>query len=124
MFNVWDRIEENEFADVVTNALAEIFPTDPPRFLARTPHGYHDAVLIRDELLEAGFSSVVIETRAEHSHAASPRIQQWLIVRELFFVTKLRPEKREDWKPQPTTPHPRLRTDMATARSPPRFRHT
>ncbi len=74
LFNVWDRIEENEFADVVTNALAEIFPTDPPRFLARTPHGYHDAVLIRDELLEAGFSSVVIETRAEHSHAASPRI--------------------------------------------------
>src|SRR5512146_1561151 len=42
MFSVWDRIEENEFADVVTTALAAMFPEDPPRFLARTPHGYHD----------------------------------------------------------------------------------
>lgn len=41
LFNVWDRIEENEFADVVTTALASRFPDDPPRFLARTPHGYH-----------------------------------------------------------------------------------
>ena len=42
-FNVWDRIEENEFADDVTErARAGIFPDDPPRFLARTPHGYHD----------------------------------------------------------------------------------
>jgi len=41
-FNVWDRISENEFADVVTEAVAGLFPQDPPRFLARTPHGYHD----------------------------------------------------------------------------------
>src|SRR5690349_20774264 len=74
LFNVWDRIEENVFADDVTNALAEIFPSDPPRFLARTPHGYHDTALIRRELEEAGFSHVVIETRAEQSRAASPRI--------------------------------------------------
>jgi hypothetical protein len=65
LFNVWDRIEENVFADDVTNALAKIFPNDPPRFLARTPHGYHDTALIRSELEEAGFSRVVIETRAD-----------------------------------------------------------
>src|SRR5262245_50546014 len=41
-FNVWDRISENEFADVVTQALATLFPQDPPRFMARIPHGYHD----------------------------------------------------------------------------------
>jgi ubiquinone/menaquinone biosynthesis C-methylase UbiE len=74
LFNVWDRIEENVFADDVTNALAKIFPNDPPRFLARTPHGYHDAALIRSELEEAGFSRVVIETRAEQSRASSPRL--------------------------------------------------
>ena len=73
LFNVWDRIEENVFAYDVTNALAEVFPHDPPRFLARTPHGYHDPVLIRSELEKAGFSSVVIETRAEQSRASSPR---------------------------------------------------
>lgn len=74
LFNVWDRIEENVFADDVTNALARIFPDDPPRFLARTPHGYHDKVLIRRDLEDAGFSRVVIETRAEQSRASSPRL--------------------------------------------------
>jgi ubiquinone/menaquinone biosynthesis C-methylase UbiE len=74
LFSVWDRIEENIFADDVTNTLAEIFPNDPPRFLARTPYGYHDTALIRRELEEAGFSRVVIETRAEQSRAPSARL--------------------------------------------------
>ena len=74
LFSVWDRIEANVFADDVTNALAELFPDDPPRFLARTPHGYHDTGLIRRELEDAGFSGVAIETRAERSRAASPRV--------------------------------------------------
>jgi ubiquinone/menaquinone biosynthesis C-methylase UbiE len=74
LFNVWDRIEENIFANDVTNALARIFPNDPPRFLARTPHGYHDKDLIRGDLQAAGFSDVAIETRAEQSRASSPRI--------------------------------------------------
>src|SRR4029453_4125428 len=30
LFNVWDRIEENIFANDVTDALAEFFPTDAP----------------------------------------------------------------------------------------------
>ena len=72
LFNVWDSIEENVFADDVTKALAKVFPNDPPRFLARTPHGYHDTVLIRSELEKAGFSRVKIETRAEQSRASSP----------------------------------------------------
>lgn len=53
---------------------AKIFPNDPPRFLARTPNGYHDTAPIRGELEDAGFSCVVIETRAEHSRASSPRL--------------------------------------------------
>ena len=74
LFNVWDRIEENVFADDVTKALAELFPNDPPRFLARTPHGYHDTAVIRRELEDAGFSRVVIETKAEQSRASSPGV--------------------------------------------------
>ena len=73
VFNVWDRIEENVFADDVTNALAELFPNDPPRFLARTPHGYHDTALIRSDLAKAGFSDVVIVTMEAQSRAPSPR---------------------------------------------------
>jgi ubiquinone/menaquinone biosynthesis C-methylase UbiE len=73
VFNVWDRIEENVFANDVTESLAELFPDNPPQFLARTPHGYHDVVLIRSELQAAGFSEVGIETRAEQSRAPSPQ---------------------------------------------------
>jgi SAM-dependent methyltransferase len=74
LFSVWDRIEENVFANDVTNALAEVFPEDPPRFLARTPHGYYDTALIRRDLEKAGFSRVAIDTRADQSRAASPRL--------------------------------------------------
>jgi ubiquinone/menaquinone biosynthesis C-methylase UbiE len=73
VFSVWDRIEENAFADEVTNAVAAVFPHDPPRFLARTPHGYHDIALIREELSRAGFADVEIETREEVSRAPSAR---------------------------------------------------
>ncbi len=57
LFNVWDRIETNEFADVVTQALADVFPHDPPRFLARTPHGCHDLAALARELARAGFEA-------------------------------------------------------------------
>lgn len=73
IFNVWDRIEENVFADDVTNAVATMFPHDPPRFLARTPHGYHDIALIREELSRAGFSDIEIETHEKVSRANSAR---------------------------------------------------
>jgi hypothetical protein len=58
----------------IESLVAKIFPDDPPRFLVRTPHGYHNTALIRRELEEAGFSRVVIETRAEQSRASSPRL--------------------------------------------------
>jgi SAM-dependent methyltransferase len=75
IFNAWDRIEENEFADVVTTALAAIFPADPPRFLARTPHGYHDRRTIEADLVKGGFSAAPrIDTIAARSRAASARV--------------------------------------------------
>ena len=75
VFNVWDRIEQNEFADEVTNALASLFPLDPPRFMARTPHGYHDPGVIQRDLAKGGFKAVPrIDTIAARSRAPSPRI--------------------------------------------------
>ena len=74
IFNVWDRIEDNEFADTVTNALVSVFPKDPPRFLARTPHGYHDRDAIVGDLANGGFSRLPrIDTVAARSQAKSPR---------------------------------------------------
>jgi ubiquinone/menaquinone biosynthesis C-methylase UbiE len=72
-FNVWDRISENEFADVVTEALAALFPHDPPRFMARTPHGYHDVEQIRQEVKAAGFGNASVDAVDRKSKASSSR---------------------------------------------------
>jgi SAM-dependent methyltransferase len=72
VFNVWDHIDSNEFASTVTDALATVFPDDPPVFMARTPHGYHDTDLIRADLVAAGFNSLLtIDTVPARSLAAS-----------------------------------------------------
>jgi SAM-dependent methyltransferase len=72
-FNVWGPIAENDFANVVTEAVAKIFPHDPPRFLARTPHGCHDAPRLSHELRAAGFENVSIDVVDATSTAPSPR---------------------------------------------------
>jgi SAM-dependent methyltransferase len=75
LFSVWDRIEDNEFADVITAELASLYPDDPPRFLARTPHGYADRRLIERDLSAAGFRSPVeFVTLPEPSRAATADI--------------------------------------------------
>lgn len=75
IFNVWDHIKENEFADTVTAALESLFPDDPPRFLARTPHGYFDAWTITRDLTTAGFTAAPdLSTVAARSRAESPRV--------------------------------------------------
>ena len=72
-FNVWDRIENNEFADTVTTSLTGLFPKDPPMFLARTPHGHYDVVKLKNELSAAGFSNVSADIVDFRSIATSPR---------------------------------------------------
>jgi SAM-dependent methyltransferase len=74
-FSVWDRIEENEFPHVVDQALERLYPEDPPRFMTRVPHGYHDLALIGRDLTAAGFQQPPeVTTIAERSRAASPAI--------------------------------------------------
>ena len=59
----------------MTTALESVFPKDPPRFMARTPHGYHDPRIIQRDLANGGFSAAPrIDTVAARSRAASPRI--------------------------------------------------
>ncbi len=74
IFNVWERLEQNEFADTVTTALASLFPEDPPRFLARVPYAYHEHAGIEHDLVTGGFSAPPeIITLAARSRAGSPR---------------------------------------------------
>ena len=74
VFSMWDRIEENDFAHVVTQSLADTFPRDPPDFLARVPHGHYDNDLFRTELRDAGFAHVTIESLEAISSAGNAMI--------------------------------------------------
>lgn len=70
---VWDRIEDNEFTDVVVSAVATVFPGDPPRFMSRTPHGYSDREAIARDLAAGGFAEPPeLQTVAKRSRAPSP----------------------------------------------------
>ncbi len=72
LFNTWDRIEANEFAHAANQALAAMFPDDPPDFMARVPHGYFDAGHIRADLAAAGFdASTPIHALETRSRAAT-----------------------------------------------------
>jgi SAM-dependent methyltransferase len=75
IFNVWDRIEQNEFANTVTQALESAFLDNPPRFLARVPHGYHDLSTIAQDLACGGFDRAPeFSTLPARSRANSPRV--------------------------------------------------
>lgn len=71
IFSAWDRLAENEFADIVTSSVASLFPEDPPRFLARTPYGYYDRAEIERDARAGGADRVRIEVVPKRSRAAS-----------------------------------------------------
>ena len=67
LFNVWDRIEENPGSLAVAEAVADLFPNDPPAFLQRTPFGYHDVARVKEDLRSAGFTRIEVETVKKRS---------------------------------------------------------
>ena len=71
VFNVWDRLANNEVSLVVTRAVEALYPQDPPRFIERTPFGYFDAATIRAELQAAGFQHIEIDTVEQVTQASS-----------------------------------------------------
>lgn len=90
VFNVWDRIEENEFAHIVTDAVAELFPEDPPVFMARIPHGYFDMAVVQSDLEAAGFSRPArFDTLEARSIAASAEIPAFALCQGTPFRTEI-----------------------------------
>lgn len=73
VFSVWDKLETNEVTQTVVEAVARLFPDDPPRFLERTPHGFHDLKIMRDALAAAGFDGVAVEQVDMRSRAPDAR---------------------------------------------------
>lgn len=76
LFNVWDKLANNDFVVVVDEVLKALFPSDPTRFMERAPHGYHDRQVIAEQLKSAGFTNVGIDavelkSRSESALAAA-----------------------------------------------------
>jgi ubiquinone/menaquinone biosynthesis C-methylase UbiE len=59
---IWDRIERNPLTAVTQRVLIELFPDNPPLFMREGPFGYHDTARIEQDLHDAGFDTVEIET--------------------------------------------------------------
>jgi SAM-dependent methyltransferase len=62
LFNSWGPLATHDVEAAVLVALAETFPDDPPSFLARVPHGYHDADRVTADLTTARFGDIRVET--------------------------------------------------------------
>ncbi|HEV2747092.1 MAG TPA: class I SAM-dependent methyltransferase [Allosphingosinicella sp.] len=73
LFNSWNRIEENPVTAALAEAVAALFPDDPPGFLQRVPFGYHDKDRVAEELRAAGFTEIEAETVTQRSRIGSAR---------------------------------------------------
>jgi ubiquinone/menaquinone biosynthesis C-methylase UbiE len=73
VFSLWDSLEHNPITRCVVDAAARHLPRNPPRFLARTPHGHYDRDKARNEVMQAGFSKVDIDIVTLPSRAPSHR---------------------------------------------------
>ncbi len=74
LFNVWDRLEANRASQAVAEAIAALFPEDPPSFLNRVPFGYHDRGAIEDDLRAAGFTFVESQTVGKRSRGSAREV--------------------------------------------------
>jgi len=70
VFNVWDGLASNPFAQLALDTIGGFFPDDPPRFY-EVPFGYHDTDAIKQSLRAAGFSAVTVEAVSLTSEISS-----------------------------------------------------
>ena len=71
--SLWDGLDHNDIARLVSQAATSILRTDTPLFLERTPYGHGDAVAIERELRAAGFYEVVVDRVERRSASPSAR---------------------------------------------------
>lgn len=73
MLIIWNDMDHNPGSQAMSNAVAGLFPDDPPRFMERTPFGYSDRAAIESDLVVAGFKDIAFETVERRSRLASAR---------------------------------------------------
>jgi SAM-dependent methyltransferase len=71
LFTAWDTLDTHVVEAAVIDAMATLFPQDPPDFLRRVPHGYAALDRIRADVEAAGLEVVEVERVELAGHAAS-----------------------------------------------------
>jgi SAM-dependent methyltransferase len=67
LFVSFDRLEHNPVPKAAEDAVAELFPEDPPDYMERGPFSYADPAVIEDDLRSGGFTDIQVETIASSS---------------------------------------------------------
>lgn len=91
VFTVWDTIDTSPLTAAVVAGLAELIPDDPPDFLVRVPHGYHDPDQVRFDVTAGGLALESIERLVLRGTAPSARV----IAEGFCYGTPLRFELQE-----------------------------
>lgn len=70
LFTCWNTVDDNPVAQLTQAVVHAYFPVDPPAFYT-VPFSYHDRILIREQLLTAGFRHAQLELLALEGTAAT-----------------------------------------------------
>lgn len=73
LLSVWAEIEASDFTVALMRAVTTVLDGDPPTFLTRVPHGYHDAITVRSDLAAGGLQTESIERVVLTGHAEAAR---------------------------------------------------
>ncbi len=71
LFDTWTSVADNELAAAASATVAGMFPSDPPTFVERIPHGYHDRAQITADLRAGGFAGEITIDVVDHRSRAA-----------------------------------------------------
>ncbi len=80
----FDRLDLNPVPKAAEDAVVALFPDDPPQYMERGPFSYADPAVIEQDLLEAGFTDIQLETVALSSHVSARDAAQGLVLGSPF----------------------------------------
>jgi SAM-dependent methyltransferase len=73
LFTVWDAVETSDFPAAMMQSLAAVLEVDPPDFIVRIPHGYHDPDQLAADLRAGGLVPDRIDRIVPRGRSASAR---------------------------------------------------
>ena len=124
LFNVWDRIEANDFAHMTVETLAKTYPQNPPRFLARTPTGFTTKPSSSDCCARRGFRGSRSRRLPKRAGRPRPLSRPSDFARAARCAARSRPWAPASWRERPRPSPPPLPPASVKGRSRARSRRS